>query len=128
MKSLLKITSLFSLAAAAFIAIPSLQAEEVKKEKTKPEETKPEETSKAKWMDDYEAAVKLAKAENKLLLLDFTGSDWCGWCIKLKKEIFDQKEFVAYAEENLVLVELDFPRKKKLTESLQKQNKELAKN
>ncbi len=78
-------------------------------------------------MDDYEAAVKLAKAEDKLLFLDFTGSDWCGWCIKLKSEVFDQREFMKYADENLVLVELDFPKGKKLKKSLQKQNEELAK-
>ena len=63
----------------------------------------------AGWDDDYEKAVAQAKAEKKMVLLDFTGSDWCGWCIKLDKEVFSQPEFKDYAKENLVLVEVDFP-------------------
>ena len=64
-----------------------------------------------RWIDDFDEAVKLAKAENKDLLVDFTGSDWCGWCIKLNKEVFSQPDFAGYAKKNLVLVELDFPNK-----------------
>jgi thioredoxin-related protein len=77
------------------------------------------------WSTDYAAAVKKAKAENKVVLADFTGSDWCGWCVKLKKEVFDTPEFKEWAEKKAVLVELDFPKKKKLDEALTKQNKEL---
>ena len=60
-------------------------------------------------MSDFEAAKAKAKAENKLLLVDFTGSDWCVWCKKLKAEVFDQDTFQTAAPEQFVLVELDFP-------------------
>ena len=66
-----------------------------------------------------------AKAENKLVLIDFTGSDWCGWCIKLDKEVFSTPEFKEYAEKNLVLVEMDFPPKKPQSAELKKANAEL---
>ncbi|MGJ8649263.1 MAG: thioredoxin family protein [Opitutaceae bacterium] len=79
------------------------------------------------WMTDFEAAKAKAKAENKPMLLDFTGSDWCGWCIKLDREVFSQDAFKEYANASLVLVELDFPSKKiKQSEELVKQNKALA--
>ena len=78
-------------------------------------------------MTDLEAAKAKAKAEKNVLLLDFTGSDWCGWCIKLDKEVFSKKEFQDYAAEKLVLVKVDFPRTTKLAPELEKQNKDLAK-
>ena len=58
-------------------------------------------------------------------MLDFTGSDWCGWCIKLNKEVFSKEEFADYAKKNLVLVEVDFPRRKKLSEEQKKANEAL---
>src|ERR1017187_4807538 len=64
------------------------------------------------WLTDVPAALARAKAENKTVLLDFTGSDWCGWCMRLKAEVFDQPEFSTYAHANLILVELDFPHHK----------------
>jgi thioredoxin-related protein len=79
-----------------------------------------------KWETDFAAAKKRAKDENKPMLLDFTGSDWCGWCIRLKKEVFDTPEFEAYAKDNLVLVEVDLPQKKKLPAKEQKQNEKLV--
>jgi thioredoxin-related protein len=80
------------------------------------------------WMTDFEAAKIKAAAEGKPLMLDFTGSDWCGWCIKLDKEVFSQEEFKAYAKESLVLVELDFPRDaSKLSAEVVAQNEALAK-
>ena len=81
----------------------------------------------AEWMTDFEAAKAKAKAEKKVLLLDFTGSDWCGWCIKLDKEVFSKKEFQEYAAEKLVLVKVDFPHNTKLAPDVEKQNKDLAK-
>lgn len=81
----------------------------------------------AAWMSDYPAAQAKAKAENKLVLLNFTGSDWCGWCIKLKSEVFNQGEFESFAKDNLVLVEVDFPRRKELSQSQKKANEALAK-
>ncbi|MEC8190353.1 MAG: thioredoxin family protein [Verrucomicrobiota bacterium] len=79
------------------------------------------------WELNFEQAQARAKAENKPMLLDFTGSDWCGWCIRLDKEVFSQPEFKAYAAESLVLVELDFPRGKKQSAEIKAQNKALAK-
>jgi protein disulfide-isomerase len=79
------------------------------------------------WTTDVPKAVEKAKAEKKLVMLDFTGSDWCGWCIKLNKEIFSQPEFVEYAQKNIVAVELDFPRSKQQSDELKKANKELQK-
>lgn len=65
-----------------------------------------------KWFTDLPAAVAEATKSKKPLLVDFTGSDWCGWCIKLKKEVFDTAEFKTWAADKVVLVEIDFPRKK----------------
>jgi len=78
------------------------------------------------WLNDYKKAQQEAKASNKFLLLDFTGSDWCGWCKKFDKEILSQSQFKDYARENLVLVELDFPRAKQQSPELRKQNQDLA--
>ena len=77
------------------------------------------------WGDNYTKAAAQAKAENKLLLLDFTGSDWCGWCIKLNKEVFSQPEFKEYAAKNLVLMEVDFPQTKQLPANVKSQNARL---
>jgi thioredoxin-related protein len=78
------------------------------------------------WMTNFEAAKKKAAAENKDLLVDFTGSDWCGWCIKLNKEVFEHAPFNKGVADTFVLVELDYPRDKSgLSEELQKQNDEL---
>jgi len=77
------------------------------------------------WQTDLAKAQAQAKKENKLVMLDFTGSDWCGWCIKLHAEVFSKPEFEEYAKKNLVLVEVDFPRRKKLSEEQQKANNAL---
>jgi protein disulfide-isomerase len=79
------------------------------------------------WMTDYAAALKKAKKEKKVVIADFTGSDWCGWCIKLKNEVFDQQEFKDWAQANAVLLEIDFPNKKKLPDALKEQNEKLGK-
>ncbi len=78
------------------------------------------------WLTDFAAAKSKAKSDHKLVLLDFTGSDWCGWCKLLKAEVFSQPQFQEYAAKNLVLVELDFPRSKPQTDAIKKQNSELA--
>ncbi len=79
------------------------------------------------WTHDWEAAKKQAATEKKDLLLDFTGSDWCGWCIKLNKEVFSQEGFKTAAKDKFVLVEVDFPRdKSKLSQETQDQNKKLG--
>jgi thioredoxin-related protein len=80
---------------------------------------------KLEWLTDVPKAQAQAKKEGKLVMMDFTGSDWCGWCIKLHKEVFSQDEFADYAKKNLVLVEVDFPRKKEQPEQLKKSNQDL---
>lgn len=78
------------------------------------------------WLTDLPTALARAKKENKAVLLDFTGSDWCPWCIRLKREVFDQFDFAVYANANLIMVEVDFPRRKPQTLALIKANTELA--
>ena len=77
------------------------------------------------WKTNYKSALEQAAKENKPVLLDFTGSDWCGWCIKLNKETFSQSEFKDFAKKNLILVELDFPKSNPQTAEVKKQNEEL---
>tara|TARA_B110000438_G_scaffold100098_1_gene99026 strand:+ start:882 stop:1346 length:465 start_codon:yes stop_codon:yes gene_type:complete len=77
------------------------------------------------WHTDVSKAIKISMDNEKPLFFFFTGSDWCGWCIKLQKEVFFKPEFEKWAQDNLTLVELDFPKRKKLDASLQKQNDEL---
>jgi thioredoxin-related protein len=76
----------------------------------------------AGWEEDYAKAVARAKTEKKMLLLDFTGSDWCPPCMKLEKEVFSTPEFKNYAKDNLVLMEVDFPQYKQLAKPLEAQN------
>jgi protein disulfide-isomerase len=98
---------LLAVAASALLATPFARAE-------------------AGWLNDYTKAQQEAKASHKFLLLDFTGSDWCGWCRKFDKEVLSQPQFKDYARDNLVVVELDFPRAKPQSPELKKQNRELA--
>ncbi len=78
------------------------------------------------WLTDYDAAKSKAKSDNKLVLLDFTGSDWCVYCKQLGAEVFSKPQFQEYAAKNLVLVELDFPRRKEQSDAVKKQNMQLA--
>jgi thioredoxin-related protein len=77
------------------------------------------------WHTDIKKAIDVSKKSKKPLLLFFTGSDWCGWCIRLQKEVLLTPEFNTWAKDNVVLVELDFPRRTQLAPELQKQNYEL---
>ncbi len=79
------------------------------------------------WTHDWEAAKKQAAAEKKDLLVDFSGSDWCGWCITLDKEVFQQEGFKNAAKDKFILVDIDFPRdSSKLSKETQEQNKKLG--
>jgi thioredoxin-related protein len=82
--------------------------------------------SKAGWITSVEQGQQEAKANNKLMLLDFTGSDWCGWCKLLDREVFSKPQFKEYADRNLVLVEVDFPKLKPMSEAVRAQNTRLA--
>lgn len=77
------------------------------------------------WTENFEAAVKQAAESDRLVLAVFSGSDWCGPCKQLKKNVFDTEEFARYAQEHFIPVELDFPRNKAQSDSIKKQNKEL---
>jgi thioredoxin-related protein len=80
------------------------------------------------WKTDFEDAKAEAKAKNKHILIDFSGSDWCHWCVKLDKEVFTQAAFKGYAKDNLILVLADFPSdKSKQSAEQRKQNEQLAK-
>jgi len=67
------------------------------------------------WLSDYSEALRLGKEMNRPVLVDFTGSDWCSWCMKLDKEVFSQSAFTDYAKDSLILVKVDFPRRKSQT-------------
>jgi protein disulfide-isomerase len=67
-------------------------------------------------------AYAQAKKSGKPILANFTGSDWCGWCKRLTATVFSQPEFKTWADKNVVLLELDFPRRFQLPEKIQKQN------
>ncbi|WP_284652804.1 thioredoxin family protein [Flavobacterium terrisoli] len=78
-----------------------------------------------KWETDMNKAMAVSKKSKKPIMLFFTGSDWCGWCIRLQKEVLKTPEFAKWAKDNVVLVELDFPRKSPQQPEIQKQNMEL---
>ena len=77
------------------------------------------------WETNVTKAMEVSNETKKPMLLFFTGSDWCGWCIRLQKEVLKTPEFAAWAKDNVVLVELDFPRRAPQTPEIKKQNEEL---
>jgi protein disulfide-isomerase len=77
------------------------------------------------WQTDMNKALEISKKSQKPLFLFFTGSDWCGWCIRLQKEVFKTPEFAKWAKDNVILVELDFPRSTPQQPEIKKQNAEL---
>jgi thioredoxin-related protein len=79
----------------------------------------------AKWGDNLDAALAEARESGRKVLVDFTGSDWCGFCIKLHDEVLSGDAFKSWAADSLVLVELDFPRKKEQPAELKARNKVL---
>jgi protein disulfide-isomerase len=78
-----------------------------------------------KWHTDVKEAIAIGNKEDKPLLMFFTGSDWCGWCIRLQKEVLLTPEFATWAAVNVILVELDYPRRISQTPEIMKQNGEL---
>lgn len=85
----------------------------------------PARAAETAWQTNFTQAVAMAKAQNKAVLVNFTGSDWCGFCVKLHKQVFDTPQFAEYAKKNLVLVEADFPRRKKLAPAQAQANEAL---
>ena len=75
-----------------------------------------------KWETDINKAISVSNKTKKPMLLFFTGSDWCGWCIRLQKEVLKTPEFAAWAKKNVVLVELDYPRRTPQTDAIKTQN------
>lgn len=79
----------------------------------------------AEWTEDYAAAVTQAKKEHKMILLDFTGSDWCIWCQRTDKQVFETQTFKDFADKNLVLVKVDFPKARPMPDATKAQNAKL---
>ena len=77
------------------------------------------------WLVSIDEAYAISKKSGKPILANFTGSDWCGWCKRLDKSVFHQSDFKKWADQNVVLLELDFPRRFKLPAEVQEQNKNL---
>lgn len=82
----------------------------------------------AGWMTDLPAACRLAEKENKLVLIDFTGSDWCSACVRLRRTVLDTPAFREYAGSRFVLMEVDLPRRKSFDQALLRRNEEIAKH
>ena len=82
----------------------------------------------AECQTDYSKALQMAKTQNKRVLLAFTGSDWCPLCMALRKHVFLTPAFQKYAQKNLILVEVDFPKRKKQSAGLTNQNEKLGKH
>jgi protein disulfide-isomerase len=78
------------------------------------------------WKTDLNQALATAKKENKVVLVNFTGSDWCQWCKRLSDEVFSKKEFEDFANKNLVLVKVDFPRNIEQSNATKYYNQQLA--
>lgn len=82
--------------------------------------------SDGEWVTNWDVAVNLAKTENKVVMANFTGSDWCGYCHQLEGDVFSKGEFKEWADKNVVLLKLDYPRAKVQPGWEQKQNKALS--
>jgi len=82
--------------------------------------------SELSWGTDLSTALNQARSENKMVLIDFTGSDWCGWCIKFDHDVLSTDKFAGYAKSKLMLVKLDFPHHKPQSDALKRANQELA--
>lgn len=110
---------------AGFIAIVAFLGLIVASFTNEPPKVQDETEGGLTWYTDLDEATQLSNDSNKPIFGFFTGSDWCGWCHKLQREVFAKDAFVKWANDNVVLLELDFPRKKKLPDELAKQNRDL---
>ncbi|MEE9431473.1 MAG: thioredoxin family protein [Melioribacteraceae bacterium] len=83
------------------------------------------ETSEVVWHTNLEQAIVIAEKENKQILLQFSGSDWCHWCKRLNEEVLETKEFENYAQDNMVLVNLDYPKSIPQTDKVKEYNQKM---
>ncbi|HRR34709.1 MAG TPA: thioredoxin family protein [Kiritimatiellia bacterium] len=111
-------TTLLMMCAAVMVAVCA-QAQSGTQAEKEPKKTKG-------WVTDFEQAKKESATFKQPIFAFFTGSDWCGWCVRLKNEVLDTKEFEKFAADSLILFEADFPQAKKQSEKVIKQNSELA--
>ncbi|MBR5185571.1 MAG: thioredoxin family protein [Akkermansia sp.] len=80
----------------------------------------------SEWITDFEEAKARAQAENKAIFTNFTGSDWCGYCMRMKQQVLDTPEFQAYVRDKFVLLEIDLPRRKQLEETVREERRNLC--
>jgi protein disulfide-isomerase len=113
----------FNLVAACLVALLFFACRQ-QKANSKAEE--PQTDQHAPWLIDFDIAQAQARGQNKKLLINFTGSDWCPPCIMLHHQVFSQPEFVTYAAKHLVLLEVDFPHDKAQTDEQKAANDKLA--
>lgn len=97
-------------------------AEEALKD-AKPDATKA--AADGVWLESFDKAAAAARSSGHPILADFTGSDWCGWCIKLRQEVFDTQQFKDWAAKTVVLLEVDFPRGKPQSDEVKAANQKL---
>ena len=109
--------------AAVVLAIVLLASQ---KGKPQPQASRVSTPAQSGWLVDYKKAQEQAKSDKKLLLLNFTGSDWCPGCIMLEREVFATEQFKDYASKNFILVEVDFPRSRLQRPEVAEQNQTLA--
>ena len=105
--------AVFTCVAIAFVAMPMKIAGAAQQ-------------SDALWLTNYQQALAQATKEKKDVLIEFAGSDWCVPCMQMEKDVFSQREFIEFAKNNLVLLKLDFPRRKKLPPEEKEQNQKLG--
>ena len=117
---------IIGIAAVVVLAIVLLASQREKPQPQVPQAARVSTPAESGWLVDYKRAQEQAKSGKKLLLLNFTGSDWCPGCIMLERDVFATEQFKDYASKNLVLLEVDFPRAKQQSTTLKEQNQRLA--
>jgi thioredoxin-related protein len=117
---------IIGIAAVVVLAIVLLASQKEKPQPQVPQASRVSAPAESGWLVDYKQAEGQAKSGKKLLLLNFTGSDWCPGCIMLEREVFATEQFKDYASKNFVLVEVDFPRSRLQRPEVAEQNQTLA--
>lgn len=116
----MKILKYITLVAVLFFGTQNINAQPMKTGIAKPYSA-----SIPGWLTSLEEANALSVKTGKPIMANFTGSDWCGWCKKLRREVFDTPEFQKWAKENVVLLELDYPRSFQIPDNIKQQNQQL---